>query len=311
MELDWSEGRKKYKKTPISIITGYAANSDVHGVPFAAALKLMRPDTVVSYRQPDKSPDRLGLIDCDNCIADDGTISTRIQELLKYMDSYAEYSVSGTGIHVLCWLSETPEEGHKDRTWDIEFYWRHQTIPITGNKVELADWQSPEDLQQRTKRFMALHAARFPATVDPSSSTPTPTARCTLTPDEVLSLLFAEKNAEEWRQVYDGKWQRHYRSPSDADLALLMKLAFYTGKDVQVMDAIFSGSPLSQIMIRGTELNPRFVSKPKWTDRHYREKTIATAIHNTASIYTPRKQLRDDQELYKMRIQQIHERKRK
>ena len=170
------------------------------------------------------------------------------------MDTYAEYSVSGTGVHILCWLAETPEEGHKDRTWDIEFYWRYQTIPITGNRVQLADWDSPDDVQDRTKRFMKLHAARFPATLAPPSSAPTQYARCTLTPDEVLSHLFSEKNAEKWRQVYDGKWQRHYHSPSDADLALLMKLAFYTGKDGQMMDAIFSGSPLSQILVRGTQL---------------------------------------------------------
>ena len=62
MDLQWSEERKKYKKTPISIVTGYAANSDVHGVPFTMALDLMGPDRVVSYRHPDKSPVRLGLI---------------------------------------------------------------------------------------------------------------------------------------------------------------------------------------------------------------------------------------------------------
>jgi primase-polymerase (primpol)-like protein len=126
MKLDWSDDRQKFLKIPIDIETGYAANSDDICVPFERALRHLRPNTVASYRQPNGSKTRLGLIDCDNCIAADGSISTRIQKLLKAMDAYAEYSVTGTGIHILCWLADVPPAGHKDAAWDMEFYWERQ-----------------------------------------------------------------------------------------------------------------------------------------------------------------------------------------
>jgi len=66
VKLGWSDEREKFAKIPISIRTSHIANSDGHGVPFAAALDSLRPNTVLGYRHPDNSRLRLALIDCDN-----------------------------------------------------------------------------------------------------------------------------------------------------------------------------------------------------------------------------------------------------
>ena len=160
MKLAWSEEKQKFSKTPIDIKTGSPANCDCMGVPFDVAEQHLDENTVLNYRHPDGSTMYLGLIDDDHCVGPDGSISPRSQKLLRYMDTYAEYSVSD-GIHILCWLDAVPPDGHKDRQWDMEFYWQARSIPITGNRVVLADWESPTDLQPRTQRYLTLHKDRF------------------------------------------------------------------------------------------------------------------------------------------------------
>jgi putative DNA primase/helicase len=308
VKLDWSCERQKFSKTPISARTSCVANSDGHGIPFAGALAHLGSGTVLGYRHPDPARIRLGLIDCDNCVAADGMISPRIQSLLRYMDSYAEYSVSGTGIHCLCWLDNVPADDHKDQEWNIEFYWERNVIPVTGNRVCLPNWESPNDVMVRTTEYVKLHAARFPKTLAGTPMLPTaePVA---LSPDEILGLLFREPQGRKWQDLWDGQWQPHYRSPSDADLALLMKLAFYTGKDPHMMNMMFSASPLAKILIRGTQAAPTTWKKPKWENQKYREMTIRTAIEKTTSIYKPRKTAQSANDFYEARRQQINEKR--
>ena len=128
-----------------------------------------------------------------------------------------------------------------------------------------------------------------------------------LTQDQILSKLFCEQDGEKWADVYAGSWQGHYESPSDADLALLMKFAFYTGKDRQMMESMFSDCPLSKILTRGTVQQPTVWRTPKWVNQNYRKRTLDAAIARTTTIYTPKKQSMSAQEFYEIRRRQIHE----
>lgn len=310
MTLTWNDERQKFSKTPIDAATRQPANSDAHGRPFNIALTSVEPDSVLAFRNPDTATRKLGLIDCDDCVAPDGTISPRICNLLRYMNAYAEFSVSGSGVHVLCWLDDVPEQGHKDREWDIEFYWEKNTIPLTGRRVELSDWSSPDDISDATKRYLIFHAARF--LKKQSLCVPTPVLPCALTQEHILKLLFSERKGTQWQDIYSGHWQHYYESASQADFALLLKLAFYTGKDSRMMEDIFSASPLANLLVRGNSTIKR--RQPKWSNRNYRERSIATAIQHTTAAYnpTPRKRTQPDQELYQMRKGHIHaERKHK
>ena len=164
MKLSWSSEKQKVSKTPIDLRNGLPANCDGMGVPFAVAAQHLDENTVLSYRHLDSFPTYLGLIDCDHCVLPDDSLTPLVRNLLRYMDTYAEYSVSD-GIHVLCWLDDVPPGGHKERKWNIEFYWQARSIPITGNRVVLADWESPADVQLRTEEFLKLHKSRFPGSV--------------------------------------------------------------------------------------------------------------------------------------------------
>ena len=232
MKLAWSEEKQKFSKTPIDIKTGSPANCDCMGVPFDVAEQHLDENTVLNYRHPDGSTMYLGLIDDDHCVGPDGSISPRSQKLLRYMDTYAEYSVSD-GIHILCWLDAVPPDGHKDRQWDMEFYWQARSIPITGNRVVLADWRIANG--PPATHAEVPHASQGSLLERAVASTDSTVAR-TDEPsfqDQILSRLFCEQDGEKWADIYAGNWQGHYESPSDADLALLMKFAFYGGKDRQ------------------------------------------------------------------------------
>lgn len=314
MSLEWSDERQKFLKIPLSATTGYPINADGFGVPFPRAFKKLQVNIVLAYRHPNGSTRYLGIIDCDNCVGPDGFISRRIQKLLRAINSYAEYSVTGTGLHILCWLNAVPPpshvNSHKDREWDMEFYWQHISVPVTGKRVQLPDWESPEEIQLRTKRFMKLHAARFPNVYVAVSPEPEPFAIASLSADEILDFLFGEAQGSKWNDVYSGNWQAHYPSPSDADLALLMKFAFYSNKDRQLMESMFSASPLSRILVRGTIAEPTKWRKPKWENENYRKKTLDAALDKTTAVYTPRKRMQPEPK-FNIRQQQIHEERNK
>lgn len=306
MKLSWSEPKQKFIKQPTDLKTGLPANSDEMGVSFSLAMDHLVENTVLSYRQPESSSMRLGLIDCDRCIREDGSISPLVQNMLRYLNMYAEYSVSN-GIHVLCWLDAVPPGGHMDDEWHVEFYWKARSIPITGNRVKLPDWESPDDVQQGTKKFLTLHKARFGKAWLPPAPPPMAERSCALSREQIVSKLFREPDGRKWSDIYGGQWHGYYESPSDADLALLMKFAFYTGKDRQMMESMFSECPMSMILARGTAEKPKIRRTPKWEVKDYRKRSLDKAIENTTNVYTPRRKPMSAQELYAMGRQQIHE----
>ena len=140
----------------------------------------------------------------------------------------------------------------------------------------------------------------------PPAPPQTPERTCVLSPEEILRKVFREPAGKKWADVYAGNWQGYYESPSDADLALLMKFAFYTGKDRQMMETMFSECPAAKILVRGTVEKPKTWRRPKWSNADYRKPSLDRAITRTTNVYTPRPKPVSAQELYKMRRQQIH-----
>lgn len=289
--LEWNDQAQKFIKTPIDIATGLAANSDKMCVSYSTAVEHLKQNTVLSYRHRSGSSHFLGQIDIDHCVSPDGSISRRAQALMRTMDSYTYFSVSN-GIHILSWLDEVPPDvdaAHKDKELDMEYYWMPRPIPITGSKVVLANWNSPDDIQERTQRFLRIHRGRFPAAWAPPRPKPTPDGKPILSSGEILSRLFHERRGHFWLDIYNGRWQGNYNSPSDADFALLKKFSWYSCRDRSTMDAMFSASPLSKILVRGTIEKPTYWKRPKWENANYRNRTLDEAIAATTDCFGSRK----------------------
>ncbi len=66
----------------------------------------------------------------------------------------------------------------------------------------------------------------------------------TLSDEEVLEKARCSGDNGLFAALYDGNWEGKYGSQSEADMALCLKLAFWTGKDAAQMDRLFRASRL-------------------------------------------------------------------
>lgn len=82
----------------------------------------------------------------------------------------------------------------------------------------------------------------------------------------------ARKSDPEFGPLFDG--DTGGRDHSGAHMALMNKLAFWTGRDAPRMERLFSASKLGE--------------HPKWSRPDYRARTIKRAIADCQTVYTPR-----------------------
>lgn len=96
--------------------------------------------------------------------------------------------------------------------------------------------------------------------------------------DQTLLLkMFAAKNGTDVRRLWEGE-RTGYTSHSEADLALVSHLAFWTGGDMARIDTLFRQSGLYR--------------DDKWNRVDYRERTITKALEQ-GTFYDPQHPLRD------------------
>jgi putative DNA primase/helicase len=85
------------------------------------------------------------------------------------------------------------------------------------------------------------------------------------------------KQGAMFKDLWSGNFPPYYTSQSEADMALCNILAFWTGRDAQVMDRMFRQSGLM---------------RPKWDRKQsgstYGQLTIAKAAKDCAQVYTPK-----------------------
>lgn len=76
-------------------------------------------------------------IDLDNVIDDNGELLPWARKLVESVNSYAEVSPSGAGIHIIAWAD--PEVvgaiGKNDKANGIEIYNNHRYFTVTGNAI--------------------------------------------------------------------------------------------------------------------------------------------------------------------------------
>jgi primase-polymerase (primpol)-like protein len=131
-------------------------------------------------------------------------------------------------------------------------------------------------MEERSTELHELHEALFPADEPkishPSVSSGPAPAPSPLADAEVIEKASSAANGEKFKRLWAGDWQGDYHSHSEAGETLCCKLAFWTGKDADHMDALFRGSGLF---------------RDKWVQRDdYRRETIARAINRTSETYT-------------------------
>lgn len=203
-----------------------------------------------------------------------GSLTATAEDIVSTLESYTEVSPSGTGLHVI--IQGFVPDG-RQRHDGIELYDSGRFFTVTGEHLD----DTPSEVAVRHHELAAIHGqyvARDTAAVEPSDHSGE-TVQSGVT--EATTDLNAErvieygKQNETFRRLWNGDTSG-YPSHSEADMALCCLLAYYTGDDYAMMDALFRQSGLM---------------REKWDeqrgDQTYGELTLEKAIQYVDD-YDPR-----------------------
>lgn len=191
-----------------------------------------------------------------------------VQKLVRLFDSYTEYSVSGSGIHIygLCDISALSGfvlDKKGKRKLSKEYYMHHpdnglelyigeltnRFAVFTGNVIldrPLRD--CTEAIRDTMNRYM--RRPQSGTALDKKAS-------------EVIKGLRGQKNWEKFGKLFDEGVPDGCTSQSEYDAALCAIIAFRAGDDAELIDAVFRRSALY---------------REKWEREDYRNQTIEKAI---------------------------------
>lgn len=259
------------RKTPVNPMTGGGAMSN-------------NPDTWADYDtavRESKKYTGIGFmfangyfgVDIDNvedAIEDykNGSTDNIVAEFIGTLRSYAEYSQSGRGIHIIC-RGKLPPGGR--RKGNVEMYDSGRFFVMTGNAA--AEYTEIADGGERIK---PLHEKYIGGARPKPNRGPAAVQTVSLSDAEILQKAGEAKAGAVFQALYNGEWETYFGSQSEADLSLCNRLAYWTGKDAEAMDRLFRASGLM---------------RDKW-DREqagstYGKLTIEKAIRDCETVYTP------------------------
>jgi len=209
-------------------------------------------------------------VDLDGVIKD-GKFTAEAQDIIKTMDSYTEYSPSGTGIHILC-RGSIPDKGR--RKGNIEMYSEGRFFTVTGKVLGAA-----KEVQERTAQAAAVHA-KYLKREEPKA-TNQPREDLNMSDSELIGMACNGANGARFKALWNGDISAYGDDHSRADQALINDLAYWTNGNAYRMDALFRQSGLM---------------RPKWDERRgsdtYGNITIATAL-KSFTPYIPRSAVDD------------------
>lgn len=207
-------------------------------------------------------------IDLDHVIDERGIVPWAAG-LISLLNSYTEYSPSGTGVHIIV-RGELPEG--RNRKAQIEMYDSGRYFTWTGRRYP----GTPEAVNERTATLHDVHTSLFP-TPRPAASQPVRPATPAVPEDrDLIGLAARASNGVEFSRLWDGDISAHGDDHSAADMALVNHLAFWCGPDPARIDRLFRQSGLM---------------RPKWDMRRgqqtYGQRTIARVLSDVTEFFSP------------------------
>ncbi len=155
----------------------------------------------------------------------------RFAQIVEAFDSYTERSSSGRGVHIIV-RGKMPAGVHRD---NVEVYSSARYMICTG------DVMRPLPIADRQNLLDAMYSQMKPA--EPAELEDREGA---LDDEELVAMAMRAANADKFNELCRGDWQAMgYESQSEADMALLSILAYYSLDNEQVR-RIFRMSNLGQ-----------------------------------------------------------------
>ena len=204
-------------------------------------------------------------VDLDHCLDN----VDFCDEFVETLQSYAEISKSGSGLHIIC--KGTLPKGNR-RKGGVEMYSNGRYFICTGNLYN----EKYKEIKDCTETIKVLHSKYLPST-EPKLE-PRRVELVNFDDTEVIDRARNCRTGGLFSMLYEGNWQGVYSSQSEADLALCNQLAFWTQRNADQMDRIFRSSGLM---------------RPKWDTKRsgstYGEITIGKACAQCVDVYEPQK----------------------
>jgi primase-polymerase (primpol)-like protein len=226
----WQTRDGKWTKVPVDPKSGFNAksNDSAYWGTFEQAL---------SYYQGHYEVEGVGFVftaDDPYCGVDFDDTADPMAALA--LNSYAEWSPTGTGLHCIVKAKLTP--GAKNRKGNVEVYDRGRYFAITGCCVDRA----PATIHERQTEIDHL----FPTDTEARSSA------APVLPDDFAPIKVSTQGDEKFRLLEAGEWQKvrradgtqRYGSHSEADMAFCRMLAAKYNGDAEAMDRAFRASRL-------------------------------------------------------------------
>ncbi|MFA6930867.1 MAG: phage/plasmid primase, P4 family [Lentisphaeria bacterium] len=197
-----------------------------------------------------------------------GDADNIIAEFIYGLHTYAEYSQSGHGIHIIC-RGSLPPAGRRKK--NVEMYESGRFFIMTGNIAS-----DCAEITDCTESIKPLHEKYIGGGTEPTTGIIAPLP-LNLSEAEVIRLAERSRQGDAFRQLYAGNWEALYTSQSEADLGLCNMLAFWCQCDEQLMDKLFRSSGLC---------------REKWDRKQsgstYGALTLRKAIHGCNKTYQPK-----------------------
>jgi hypothetical protein len=193
---------------------------------------------------------------------DQGLSEVDRMAIVLALDSYAEISPSGNGVHVI--LRASLNDHGRNRKGPFEVYERGRYFTVTGDHLR----GTPATVEERQAQLEDV-LARFLPTPEPKFSNAEKSAPIDLDDRALLDKAMDASNGARFQRLWNGD-TGGYGSQSEADQALVSMLAFWAGDDPDRIDRLFRQSGLY---------------REKWERVDYREKTIAKVLGG--EVYNP------------------------
>ena len=204
----------------------------------------------------------------------DGVLHPFVKVTVEYLDSFAETSPSGDGIHVIV---RANLNGHRNRTghtpWggSFEAYSKDRYFTITGKMLA----EAPATVENRQQELEDMIGNLIPVQVPGPGPASRVVAPVDVDDAQLLEKARRARDGDRFSALYDrGDFKGEgFVSQSEADLSLCGSLGFWAGGDPARIDWLFRSSALM---------------RDKW-DKHrsFATDTIAKALAGRTEFYRP------------------------
>lgn len=213
-------------------------------------------------------------VDLDHCVNYAGYLDELASDAVSWLESYAEISQSGTGVHIFL-RGHIP--GDKKKVPGIEVYETSRYISVTGKRLDGVPL-GVQDSQEMLDIFYQDHFQQSTRMPRPSGARPIILFGPERTDEEAIAAMLARKNAWKVRPLFEGDlqgsvWRGVFKKDkppygpdySRYDLQLVQFLWYASGYRKEQTDRLFR---LSGLM------------REKWDQGNptYGERTIAKVI---------------------------------